>query len=91
MNNVKNIDINKLQVYPNPSNGNFKITCNDITNNANIEIVNSIGQVVYKNSIANFINGAFTLNIENIVTGLYFIKVANDKNTYTRSLAISKD
>lgn len=72
---------NELEVYPNPSNGLLHISN---ANNADIQIINQLGQVVLN------INNAKDLNIvdlNNLSNGTYIIKVVqNDKVTTTKIL-----
>ncbi|MBK7668303.1 MAG: T9SS type A sorting domain-containing protein [Sphingobacteriaceae bacterium] len=61
----------QIEIFPNPNNGSFTVNSNNLTEKAQIEIYNSIGQLVLQKKLqANqtFINEKFP-------TGTYFIKV----------------
>ena len=62
---------NGISIYPNPANSNLTIVNAE---NANIEIVNALGQVVYA---SENISGEHTIDISNLSNGTYFVKVNN--------------
>lgn len=67
---------NLFNIYPNPTNGilNFRIDENEMQN-ANINIFNSMGQIVYSNKFEE------QINIEKLPKGFYLINIiSNDKN-----------
>ena len=71
-------DYNKVNIYPNPSAGKFLIEFNfDATDNANIEIVDILGNTVYA---SKYIVGAIKLpiDISNLAKGVYTVKVKYD-------------
>lgn len=61
-----------IDIYPNPTNGAFKIDLGQEENNVQIQVVNILGEVVFN----NFFKSARLLdyNIES-PSGLYFIKI----------------
>lgn len=67
-----------LQVYPNPSNGTFQFTYRSIDptiSDANIQIINSFGQIVYDQTAAieaGELNGQINLTGK-LATGNYFL------------------
>lgn len=74
--------IDSTQQYvllPNPNNGNF-ILQQKITDNIpiNAEIINEIGQIIFKKQI-NFNYQIFNINITNINTGIYILKMIDSK------------
>lgn len=90
--NVKVIDPNvsvaskvadmKVALYPNPANDYLNIEVSDL---ANVEIVNSLGQVVISTSV----NGNQSIDISNLNNGVYFAKVTNlNGNTKTQKVVI---
>lgn len=61
-----------IQVFPNPGNGLFTITLKGNVNNAEMEVVNSLGQIVY----SDILNGnTKTIDVSDISKGIYFIEV----------------
>lgn len=75
---------NEFFTYPNPSNGNFTLNMFDIEN-ANIRIVNALGEVVYT---ANGVSNVSGIYLDNALPGLYFITVEHDGKTNTKSIVI---
>ncbi|ALJ04455.1 hypothetical protein APS56_04560 [Pseudalgibacter alginicilyticus] len=81
---------NKVEIYPNPSSASNGIFINVLsTNNVplkNIQILNSLGQLVEKIDLKNDFN---KINISNLSVGLYFVKISNvNGNTLTKKVLI---
>ena len=75
-------DIN-FSVYPNPSIGDFTISLNHA---AEIEIINTIGQIVHREKV----EGKETIKISlRQDAGIYLIKVKNNNSTITQKLIIN--
>ena len=64
-----NIKTNNFEIYPNPTDGILYI--NNITKLKNIEILNSLGQVVVSETIDNNKN---SIDLSKLSNGLYFLK-----------------
>jgi carboxypeptidase T len=67
--NIKNLENNLFEIYPNPSNSSFYVQTNSIQNTI-IEVVNLLGQVEFT---ANIENNKTQVSTENLVEGSYFI------------------
>ncbi len=80
--------INFLQseffTYPNPSNGNFTLNMFDIEN-ANVKIVNALGEIVFYASGVSNVSGIY---LDNALPGLYFITVEHDGKLNTKTIVI---
>jgi len=88
---VNNIDFSSsLQVYPNPSNGNFELNYSFINKeNSNVKIVDLLGNTVYADMLMqNAQNKTITLN--NVKNGLYFLTFENSNGTVTKKITIEK-
>ena len=66
--------LNSLTIYPNPSDGLFKVFIPQLTNTTTIEIYNNLGALVFDQVI---IQGQNTIEFTNHANGLYFIKVVS--------------
>jgi hypothetical protein len=62
-----------FSVSPNPSNGIFTVTANNV-DNYTLEVINVLGEVVSTKSIEGTINE--TINVSDLNAGVYFVKVA---------------
>lgn len=63
-----------ISIYPNPANSIINIVNAE---NANVEIVNALGQVVYAKEN---VSGEISIDVRNFTNGMYFVKV-NDTVT----------
>lgn len=63
-----------VNIYPNPSNGEFMISA---PSNTDIEIVNLLGNVVYKEFTTS---DKTPINLSNQSSGVYFVKLRNSNN-----------
>lgn len=66
-----------ISVYPNPSNGSYTI---DLPVDAQVEITNQLGQVIYSKSLAQ---GKNLISINEYAEGVYFLKTTIDGKTNT--------
>ena len=64
-----------ISIYPNPVSDELHIEIEGNNEQVNMEILNSIGQVVYKGNLAK----AITVQTSDFVRGVYLIKLGNDK------------
>lgn len=79
---VADADLSQLSIYPNPSNGVFNV---DVKQKSNIEIFNIAGQMIYKKSN---VSGNQLVDISGKGTGVFIVKVTNDKNTVIKKVII---
>jgi hypothetical protein len=71
-------ELTNIKFYPNPVVSSFTIEAEDII--TNVEIYNSIGQLVYS-EVPNKLNT--TMNFESLPNAIYFVKViSNSKNKF---------
>ncbi len=71
-----------FKVSPNPSNGHLNLQLNKEIKNAKISIINYLGEIIYSTEAlsSQFIN----LDINNIESGSYLIKIETDNMTMTK-------
>ena len=87
---IKNLNINRLNVYPNPSKGNFFIKFKSIVNqNILIKITNVIGEEVYRESIEKFI-GPYTkqISLDNYGKGFYLLEINTSAGILNKKLIL---
>ena len=87
---VKTISsVNSINIFPNPTSGKFIIESSG--NISGIEIVNLLGETVYKleekNNSQNFSN---KIELPNISNGTYFINIQVDGKRYFKKIIINK-
>jgi hypothetical protein len=64
--------ISNFTVYPNPTNGIFKLINRNLASNVTIEVYNCLGAVVYKQIDAKPVQ---TIDLTQLINGLYFVKI----------------
>ncbi len=71
----------EITIYPNPNSGSFVIETNS-NDKISIEIVNSLGQIIHKSIIEK------SNSVENLQSGLYFLKVYMNQNVMTKKILV---
>ena len=71
-----------IEIYPNPTSKILKIDFKNSTDKSEIEIFNSLGQSVFKNTISN----QTEINISTFFNGIYYIKIKNGQNILTKKI-----
>ncbi|MBN8696886.1 MAG: T9SS type A sorting domain-containing protein [Bacteroidetes bacterium] len=82
---------NIMSVYPNPSNGQVNIQINlKQTENYNINIFNSVGELVVSKRIENSNGGNFEFQLSGQSAGIYLIEVVTLNFRETKKVMITK-
>ena len=76
-------DLNKIRIYPNPTNGTF--TIEGIDKIINLRIYNAFGGEVYFNEL----NLPAKVDLSTQPKGIYFVKVETDKRVFFEKLVIN--
>lgn len=82
--NVKRYLKNQLNVYPNPASDLLNVDLGDIEDGA-IQLFNSSGQLKYEESINRSL---MSIDISSYPEGSYFLKVSNEKGSYSKKVVI---
>lgn len=77
-----NVDLNSLNssinVYPNPTDGEFTLSItNTQVSDLNIMVTNIQGQAVYQNQVKSVLNYQENIDLTQFAKGMYFLKVNN--------------
>lgn len=74
-----------FRVYPNPTNGLLNVRINNYVGKVNIQVIDINGRIVseYKNEDFNIEK---SLNLNNLQTGMYVIKVSGDSLNFTQKI-----
>ena len=90
---IKPEDIGKFSITPNPSSGIFNLDLTTGDNNTyQLSIVNLIGAEVYEASVTatnGIVSKSISLN-NNLLKGIYLIRVSSSEVKYTERLLLSK-
>lgn len=82
-----------INVYPNPSNGNFTLTYS-LNGNGNVRttIVNELGQIVYDNTEQKS-SGSINeqLNLENLAAGIYSLRLQTGNSIMVRRVVVMEN
>lgn len=85
-------DINKAEVviYPNPASTHFSLILSNMAeNNANVQVLNTMGQLVYNKDFTGNTNFEVkNIAIDNLKSGVYFVKVNSGDQTVNQKLII---
>ncbi len=82
----------KIQIYPNPNNGEFFIKYDDIKGNISVKIFNAQLQEVFQEKLVqvNGLNNQKKINVSHLSNGAYIMYIVNDQHILTRKLIINK-
>ena len=84
-----NTSNNIFSIYPNPTNASFIISLNDYTSqDYTFEVLNLIGETIQVHDLSNN-SSNFKIPVENLPTGVYFIKASSGKNVVTKKVVVN--
>lgn len=73
---------NKLDLFPNPANSQITLQASTELKNAEIIILNALGEMVLTQSTSNAIN--LTLDVGALSSGIYFVQVLSNNKLFTQ-------
>ncbi|MBK6984180.1 MAG: T9SS type A sorting domain-containing protein [Bacteroidetes bacterium] len=85
--------ISNISVYPSPAKNAATLSLELVQNeNISISVVNTVGQVVYTETLNNLSAGNHVVNFnaENWASGIYNINISTNNGTTNRKLVIAK-
>ena len=74
---------NSIKICPNPNNGNFNLQLSGTC--AQVNIINSLGQIIKSINAENITN----LNFDIANPGIYFLQITTNKETVTKKIIVS--
>ncbi|MDX1651616.1 MAG: T9SS type A sorting domain-containing protein [Brumimicrobium sp.] len=79
-----------ISVYPVPANQNITVDLNDISKSIHsIQIIDNLGRICISKKLKNE-NYTVTMDVSELNTGSYVVKVITDEESYSRKILISK-
>ena len=85
---IENTNIDNLSIYPNPSKGIFIIELNNlITQNLEIRVLNSIGEIVYLDDKKQH-TGKYKqeINLRDYAKGIYFLEIETQQGLINQKI-----
>lgn len=80
---------NEIYIYPNPSHTNINFIAEASAEEKLIQIVNSLGKVIYTTTLkAHDAEKLFTIATENLITGIYFLRIFDSENSLTQKFVV---
>lgn len=87
--NIDAIEKKSISIYPNPTSNNITISSLDFLNKeALVNVYDVLGNVVISNRYIN--NDENTINLENLSSGIYFLKITNQSGNLLQTQKIIK-
>lgn len=78
-------ELNNIFIYPNPSNNIFNISLGDIQPSS-IDVYDLTGKIVYSNKNILISSNETALNLSQISTGIYFVKINADNQSIVKRI-----
>jgi hypothetical protein len=79
----------KIKVYPNPAKNELSFDTYAIKEEVQYEVVNLVGQVLLKGYVNRFY-ATYSINTQSLPEGMYFLKLAGNKQTFVSRFLISR-
>jgi hypothetical protein len=87
---VNDLDVSDINISQNPVRDKLEITMSSGYNcGYNIQIINTSGQVIYKEANLSFSNSGFTtVDMCDLPNGLYIVNLSNEERIYTKKIIV---
>jgi len=80
----KTLNINEIEIYPNPFVNNLHLDLPHTSNIITINIFDNIGNLVISKELMN--NSVYDINTSNLLNGIYILKIETDNLVTTRRI-----
>ena len=68
----------RLMVYPNPCGEKLSVSCNQLSGNTKVEVVDLLGRELEDLKMSRLGN-EIQIRVSDLASGIYFIKITDDK------------
>jgi hypothetical protein len=88
----ENVLANNVEVYPNPSNGNFTVMVEGITSDKlTVSLTDALGKEIMTEEVTNVTeNVEVPVQMNGLNEGMYFVKISSNGQSTTRRVIITK-
>lgn len=83
---VNEIDKANFSFYPNPNSGQFTLINDGNNGDYLVELIDLTGKVVYSENISLSNNQMHVISVDNVVSGVYLVKLINKQDSYSRTM-----
>jgi polyhydroxybutyrate depolymerase len=80
-------DANSISVFPNPSSNKIRIEFSTDVHNAEINILNVVGEEVYRSKM---LSKSMDIDLSKQANGIYFVQVNSEKGRVTKKVVVNK-
>lgn len=85
---IENTLESQISIFPNPATENLSIQFESLTGMTNVELYNVQGALISNKSNADMSSGSIALNVAEIPSGVYFIKMQIEDTVVTKKVVI---
>lgn len=88
----ENLLEDNISIFPNPTDGlvNVYFENKNISDKISIKIYDMIGKLIFEKMDVELINNSFSINLENLTSGIYFINIQRNNKSTSKKLIINK-
>lgn len=88
----ENLSENKISIFPNPTDGLVNVHFENKNNldKISIKVYDMIGKLIFEKMDVELINNSFSINLENLTSGIYFINIQRNNKSTSKKLIINK-
>jgi Secretion system C-terminal sorting domain len=80
-----------INIFPNPSTGNFNVVTTFATaQNIDVKVYNILGQIIYSDKKKEMSTGNTEINLSDQTSGIYFVELTAGQEKITKRILIDK-
>ena len=77
-----------IQIYPNPSNGQFTVKFDKNIGQTQIIVMNMLNEILFEQSTETVNSNAVNFDLSNYAEGVYFVRIKTDSSEQVRKIVI---